>query len=110
MSKIIDSISEIVSLYDVFILDQWGVMHDGYKGYDHAINSVEKLIKENKKLIIISNSSKRKNSSIDRLESLGFEKTHFIEVMTSGEMIWKEISTSIQSYGIDLNNCFHIYE
>ena len=46
MTKIIDSISDIISLYDVFILDQWGVMHDGYKGYDHAINAVEKLIKE----------------------------------------------------------------
>ena len=56
MTKIIDSISDIVSLYDVFILDQWGVMHDGYKGYDHAVSAVEQLIKENKKLIIISNS------------------------------------------------------
>ena len=46
MSKIIESISDIISLYDVFILDQWGVMHDGYKGYDHAVSAVEKLIKE----------------------------------------------------------------
>ena len=53
MSKIIKSISDIISLYDVFILDQWGVMHDGYKGYDFAIDSVEKLIRANKKLIII---------------------------------------------------------
>ena len=59
MTKIIDSISDIISLYDVFILDQWGVMHDGYKGYDHAINSVEKLIKENKKLM--ENSAKALN-------------------------------------------------
>ena len=110
MSKIIDSISDIISLYDVFILDQWGVMHDGYKGYDHAINAVEKLIKENKKLIIISNSSKRKNSSISRLKSLGFDKNHFIEVMTSGEMVWQEIATSIENYGNDLQNCFHIYD
>jgi len=110
MSKIIESITDIVSLYDVFILDQWGVMHDGYKGYDHAINSVEKLIKENKKLIIISNSSKRKTSSISRLKSLGFDKNHFIEVMTSGEMIWQEIETSIYKYGNDLKNCFHIYD
>ena len=110
MSKIIESISDIFSLYDVFILDQWGVMHDGYKGYDCAINSVEKLIKENKKLIIISNSSKRKNSSIGRLKSLGFDKNHFIEVMTSGEMIWQEISTSIDNYGNNLKNCFHIYD
>ena len=92
MSKIIESISDIISLYDVFILDQWGVMHDGHKGYDFAINTVEKLIRENKKLIIISNSSKRKNSSIGRLKSLGFDKNHFIEVMTSGEMIWQEIA------------------
>ena len=110
MSKIIESITDIVSLYDVFILDQWGVMHDGHKGYDHAINSVEKLIKENKKLIIISNSSKRKTSSISRLKSLGFDKNHFIEVMTSGEMIWQEIETSIYKYGNDLKNCFHIYD
>ena len=109
MSKIIKSIGDIISLYDVFILDQWGVMHDGYKGYDLAINSVEKLIRENKKLIIISNSSKRKTSSISRLKSLGFDKNHFIEVMTSGEMIWQEIFTSIDNYGNNIKNCFHIY-
>ena len=110
MTKIIDSISDIISLYDVFILDQWGVMHDGYKGYDYAVSAVEQLIKENKKLIIISNSSKRKNSSIGRLKSLGFDKNHFIEVMTSGEMVWQEIATSIGSYGNNLQNCFHIYD
>lgn len=110
MTKIIDSISDIISLYDVFILDQWGVMHDGYKGYDHAVSAVEKLIKENKKLIIISNSSKRKVSSVGRLRSLGFDKNHFIEVMTSGEMIWQEIKTSIHSYEDNLKNCFHIYD
>jgi len=110
MTKIINSIDNILHLYDVFILDQWGVMHNGNYGYDHAIKSVEKLILENKKLIIISNSSKRKMTSINSLKSLGFDKDHFIEVMTSGEMIWQEISNSINNYGTDLNNCFHIYD
>ena len=110
MSKIIENISDISSLYDVFILDQWGVMHDGYKGYDHAIESIKKLIEANKKLIIISNSSKRKISSIGRLKSLGFNKNNFIEVMTSGEMIWQELSHSINNYGNDIKNCYHIYD
>ena len=110
MSKIINSISDIVPLYDVFILDQWGVMHDGYKGYNYAVSAVEKLIKENKKLFIISNSSKRKVSSIVKLRSLGFDKNHFVEVMTSGEMVWQEIATSIHSYGNNLKNCLHIYD
>ena len=37
MSKIIQSISDIISQYDVFILDQWGVMHDGYKNKSEAV-------------------------------------------------------------------------
>ena len=59
MTKIINSFSTILDKYDFFILDQWGVMHDGQKGYKHAINAVNKLIIEDKKLVIISNSSKR---------------------------------------------------
>ncbi len=110
MIKIIDSIKDISHYYDVFILDQWGVMHDGICGYDHAINSVENLIKENKKLIIISNSSKRKISSVKKLKILGFDKQHFIEVMTSGEMIWQELKNSISKYGNNLKKCFHIYD
>jgi len=110
MTKIINSINQVIDLYDFFILDQWGVMHDGDYGYDHAIKSVEKLIKENKKLIIISNSSQRKISSENRLKSLGFDKKHFIEVMTSGEMIWQELSNSIHNYGSELKNCLHIYD
>ncbi len=109
MTKIISGINEIIHLYDFFILDQWGVMHDGKYGYDHAIKSVDKLIKENKKLIIISNSSKRRSNSISKLKFLGFDKNNFIEVMTSGEMIWQELFNSIKNYGVNLKNCFHIY-
>ena len=86
MTKIINSFSKILDKYDFFILDQWGVMHDGHKGYKHAINAVNKLIIEDKKLIIISNSSKRKISSVNRLKDLGFNKNDFIEILTSGEM------------------------
>ena len=110
MTKIINNITEIIDFYDVFILDQWGVMHDGSNGYLHAIEAINKLFNENKKIIIISNSSKKKISSINSLKNLGFNKKHFIEVMTSGEMIWQELRNSIQNYGNDLNNCFHILD
>ena len=73
MTTIINSFSEISDKYDIFMLDQWGVMHDGNHGYEHAIEAVNKLIKKNKKLMIISNSSKRKISSINSLKDLGFD-------------------------------------
>ena len=110
MIKVINSFSEISDKYDVFILDQWGVMHDGYHGYDHAIDAVKHLIYENKKLVIISNSSKRKISSINRLKDLGFNKNNFIEVMTSGEMIWQELKDFSYKYDFKTKNCFHIFD
>ena len=105
----ISSLKEIYNSYDTFILDQWGVMHDGVKGYLKAIKCVEKLFSENKNLIIISNSSKRKKTSLDRLPFLGFNSAHFKEVMTSGEMIWQSLSN--ENYNLTQNlgkNCFHI--
>ena len=46
--KKIKSIEEIINDYDNFIIDQWGVMHDGTFGYEHAINSINILNSNNK--------------------------------------------------------------
>ena len=110
MTKVINSFSEILDKYNVFILDQWGVMHDGHHGYGHAIDAVKHLIYKNKQLIIISNSSKRRISSINRLKDLGFDKNNFIEVMTSGEMIWQELKDFSYKYDFKMKNCFHIFD
>ena len=59
--KNISGLKEIFQNYDAFILDQWGVMHDGYNGYPEAIQCIYDLLSNRKKLIIISNSSKKKN-------------------------------------------------
>ena len=61
-TQTIKGLADIINQYDVFILDQWGVMHDGTKGYIQAIKCVEKLYQEKKEIIIISNSSKRKEA------------------------------------------------
>ena len=53
-------IKEIINNYDNFIIDQWGVMHDGVNGFKHAIDAIEYLKRNNKNLFVISNSSKEK--------------------------------------------------
>ncbi len=107
--KKITSIEEIIDHYDNFLIDQWGVMHDGTFGYDHAFNSINILNSNSKNLFIISNSSKRSKSSIDRLPKLGFNKNSFINTVTSGEMIWQLLKKKY-SEGNNKKNCFHIYD
>ena len=107
----IKGLKEIYKKYDAYILDQWGVMHDGKKGYNNAVECVEKLFESKKKLIIISNSSKRKKSTLDRLPKIGFNTNYFDEVMTSGEMIWQSLKKENYDETINLGkNCFYIYD
>ena len=113
MSKVISisGLKEIYKNYDLFILDQWGVMHDGNQGYMGAIECVNILHNNNKKQIIISNSSKRKLVTKARLPNLGFDYNIFSEIMTSGEMIWQGLITKKYEQTKNLGkNCFYIYD
>ena len=105
----IKTILDIYDNYDNFIIDQWGVMHDGTNGYKHAIETIEFLKQKKKNLFIISNSSKRKKSSEEKLPKLGFKKSSFINVLTSGEMIWNLINKKYL-YSQKDNKCFHIFD
>ena len=105
----INSILEIINNYENYIIDQWGVMHDGTTGYKHAIKTINYLEKKNKNLFIISNSSKRQNSSIEKLPKLGFKKNSFISILTSGEMIWQSINEKYSQLK-SKKKCFHIYD
>ena len=105
----INSILEVINKYENFIIDQWGVMHDGTHGYKHAIKSIDFLKKKNKNLFIVSNSSKRKITSEAKLLKLGFKKSDFLDVFTSGEMIWKTIYNKYSKLKIK-KKCFHIYD
>ena len=111
MSKVknILGLKEIYKSYDTFIIDQWGVMHDGNKGYPNAIDCIDILFSHNKTLIIISNSSKKKHTTSARLPELGFNDNHFAEIMTSGEMIWQSLVNEnyLQTKNLG-QNCFHI--
>ena len=107
---VINGLEDIYNQYDTYILDQWGVMHDGKKGYRNAIECIEKLYNRKKNLIIISNSSKRNHISFNRLTKLGFNPNHFKELMTSGEMIWKSLVNANYPFTKNLGrNCFHIF-
>jgi len=51
------SFADIANQYDAFILDQFGVLHNGVAALEGAIETVEYLLEKKKKLIILSNTS-----------------------------------------------------
>jgi HAD superfamily hydrolase (TIGR01459 family) len=75
----------LAAKYDVFLIDQWGVLHNGKEPYPHVRSALERLKKMNKTLILLSNSSKRKDSVEMGLKRVGIPLI-FDEIITSGQV------------------------
>ena len=76
----------ILDNYDTFLLDMWGVMHDGHAPYEGVLQAVKKFKESGKRLIILSNSSKRREDSERMLIKLGFDPADFHDIITSGDV------------------------
>lgn len=79
------SFRDIVDQYDAFILDQFGVLHNGVHPLDGAIELIKYMYEKKKKLIVLSNTSAPSKNALKRLEQLGFPQKYFVDAITSGE-------------------------
>ena len=71
-----------MNYFDTFIIDLWGVIHDGKKSFPHALNCLEKIHQNKKNIILISNSSKKNINIISNLKKLGFNTNIFDDLST----------------------------
>lgn len=84
--RVIAGAERLSTEYQTFLLDQFGVLHDGKRAYPGARECVRALWQNGAKLWIISNSSRRTDGTVSKLEKLGFESRWFAGAMTSGEV------------------------
>lgn len=76
----------------VWLLDQYGVLHDGANAYPAAIEATRELHASGAKLFIISNSSRRSGKTLKKLEPMGYDPEWFSGVITSGEITHRKLS------------------
>ena len=78
-------LSEIFRTYDTFVIDLWGVMHNGIASNQKAIEAVDQLKKNSKKIVFLSNAPRPSDKVIDFLLKLKIDRKYLDNVMTSGE-------------------------
>jgi HAD superfamily hydrolase (TIGR01459 family) len=83
--KMINGLQDIIELYDTFILDQWGVLHNGGDAFPEAIEALKFLKNNHKKVVILSNSGKTGTFSYQRLHDSGITRDLYLDVLTSGD-------------------------
>ena len=64
MTKNLDKegLSSIADNYQLFYIDLWGVIHNGIKLHDEAINVLKQISKKNKDYVLLTNAPRPKSS------------------------------------------------
>lgn len=95
-TRLIKGISEISDNYDHFIIDLWGVLHDGTAPYPNSLETLKKLRKQKKSIILLSNAPRRASKAREKLDELGFSKDLYDYLLTSGEVTYKFAKNEIE--------------
>ncbi len=92
--KKLDHLSEIYNSYDTFIIDLWGVMHNGILLNDKAIEAVDNLLKKSKKIVFLSNAPRPSEKVRKFLKKLKFDEKYLKNIITSGEAAMHAINAN----------------
>tara|TARA_E500000178_G_scaffold166542_1_gene165925 strand:+ start:594 stop:1400 length:807 start_codon:yes stop_codon:yes gene_type:complete len=83
--KELSHLSDIFEAYDTFVVDLWGVMHNGVTLNPKAIEAVDQLLNYSKKIVFLSNAPRPSSKVINFLIKMNMNKKYLTNVVTSGE-------------------------
>jgi HAD superfamily hydrolase (TIGR01459 family) len=98
-----ETVADLRSLaerFDVFFVDQFGVLHDGSAPYPGAVAALSSLKAAGKKIVLVSNSGKRAGPNESRLRGLGFQAGTWDLFLSSGEVAWRKFAGQLGSEGL----------
>ncbi|WP_407150996.1 TIGR01459 family HAD-type hydrolase [Bradyrhizobium sp. ORS 86] len=89
-------IQDLVDLFDCFIVDQFGVLHDGTRPYPGAVDALVMLKQAGKTILVLSNSGRRSGPNEQRLLGFGFQNGSWDYFLSSGEVAWKRLDRMLR--------------
>jgi HAD superfamily hydrolase (TIGR01459 family) len=95
--KKLNHLAEIYKNYDTYIIDLWGVIHNGVRLNLKAVEAVKNLIQNKRKIVFLSNAPRPSKEVKLFLQNLGMKNQYLKNIMTSGEAAM--LALQKESYG-----------
>ena len=73
--------------YNGFVLDLWGVIHDGVNAFPHAVETLRHLREAGKRTLLLSNVPRPNASAQAMMRGMGIEDSLYTGILTSGEAV-----------------------
>jgi HAD superfamily hydrolase (TIGR01459 family) len=89
--KILHGIAGLADRYDGFVLDLWGVVHDGRQPYPGVAEALGELKRRGKRVAFLSNAPRRAHAVHGLLTGMGLDPALWDAIVTSGELAWRAL-------------------
>lgn len=106
---IVPGLGAVADSYDGFILDLWGVLHDGERPFPGVLDALARLRREAKRVVILSNAPRRAEAVAARLEEIGIPGRLYDGLVTSGEEAYQHLLRRDDPWYASLGRaCLHL--
>ena len=78
--------ADLAGRYDGFIVDLWGVVHDGVSPYPGAVDCLTRLRDLGKTVVLLSNAPRRAHAAAAGMRAMGIADDLYTGIVTSGEV------------------------
>ncbi|MCG8492191.1 MAG: TIGR01459 family HAD-type hydrolase [Sneathiellales bacterium] len=107
--KFLKGLSEIASSYDLFIIDLWGVMHNGIEAYPDAVDCVRELGTRGKTVVFLSNAARDRRHIAEHLLKRGIGPDLYSLLLTSGDVTIDAVKKARKDRNSEIGeDLFHI--
>jgi HAD superfamily hydrolase (TIGR01459 family) len=105
----VSGIRDLAPEYDGYILDLWGVVHDGVEPYPGVLDCMARLVAAGKRVVLLSNAPRRADDVVRRIAAIGVPAGLYHGVMSSGEEAWQYLKRRDDPFYAALGRvCLHI--
>ncbi len=98
--------------YSGFVLDLWGVIHDGVNAFPHAVDTLTRLRDAGKRTLLLSNVPRPNAAVQTMMRRMGIDDSLYTGILTSGEAVrralqdppdlwWTQLGTRVFHLGPD---------
>jgi len=105
----VSGMRDLAADYDGYILDLWGVVHDGVNPYPGVLDCMQRLVDAGKRVVLLSNAPRRADDVVRRIAAIGVPGGLYHAVMSSGEEAWRHLQRRDDLFYTGLGKvCLHI--
>ncbi len=103
----ISGVRELVDKYDAFLVDSYGVLHDGESLYPGSAECLENLRSMGRAVVILTNTPRRARTVAREIEKVGIEPRHYDILVSAGEVTFRMLTTRREELGLAVDDVIY---